>query len=392
MSNILWFNEVSMKDVDQVGGKGASLGEMVQNNFPVPNGFVVTSKAYFDFLDEAGIKQKVVLTIDNIDVENTQELETKSKEIRELILKSQMPLEIKSEIVNSYEKLNTKENNGSSTLVAVRSSATAEDLPEASFAGQQETYLNVLGNEDLLLSVRKCWASLFTARAVYYRKKQGFGTKKVGLCVVVQKMIQSDVSGIMFTADPVGDETKIVVEAGFGLGETVVSGSITPDNYIIDKDSFKIISKKINKQEFMLVKENGVNVEIKLGENKASMQKFSDEKIIELSKIGKTIEDHYAKPMDIEWGMENNILYIVQARPITTLGKKTSTKEDVKQVEKSFSGKEILLNGLPASPGIISGIAKIVPNIDDIVKVNSGDILVTKMTSPSWVPVMKKAA
>jgi pyruvate, water dikinase len=280
------------------------------------------------------------------------------------------------------------ENNGSSTLVAVRSSATAEDLPEASFAGQQETFLNVIGNEELLISVRKCWASLFTSRAVYYRKKQGFETEKVGLCAVVQKMVQSEVSGIMFTADPVGDESKLIIEAGFGLGETIVSGSVTPDNYIVDKELMQIIIKKINRQEFMLVKENGKNVEIKLGENKSRLQKLEDTKTIELAKIGKRIEDHYKKPMDIEWGLENNILYIVQARPITTLGK--AVKESDKEID--FSDKKVLLDGLPASPGIISGIAKIVPSIDDIVRVNAGDILVTKMTSPSWVPVMKKAA
>ena len=260
----------------------------------------------------------------------------------------------------------------------------------ASFAGQQETYLNILGNTDVIRSVQDCWASLFTARAVYYRKKQGFDTKSVGLCAVVQKMVQSDVSGIMFTADPTGDETKIIIEAGFGLGETVVSGSITPDNYVIDKESEKLDKKKINHQEFMLVRENGKNTEIKLGDNKATMQKMTDEKVIELALIGKRIEKHYKRPMDIEWAMEKDRLYIVQARPITTLesGKKAEEKSkgEINATEKP------ILEGLPASPGIITGIVKVVPNIDDIIKVNSGDLLVTKMTSPSWVPVMKKAS
>ncbi|MFA5763400.1 MAG: phosphoenolpyruvate synthase [archaeon] len=398
MTNILWFNQVTMKNVEQVGGKGASLGEMVQNNFPVPNGFVVTSEAYFNFVKETNIQPTIIEHIDSIDVENTDQLERKSKEVRELIKQTPMPLDIKSEILSNYDLLNIQENNSANTLVAVRSSATAEDLPDASFAGQQETYLNVFGKTELLKAVQDCWASLFTARAVYYRKKQGFATEKVGLCAVIQKMVQSNVSGIMFTADPTGDLNKIIIEAGFGLGETVVSGSITPDNYIIDKKNMQQIEKKkINRQEFMLTREQGQNLEIKLGEGKSQMQKLDDAKIIELAEIGNRIEQHYDKPMDIEWAMEGSRLYIVQARPITTLNldkENVAGKEDalaeVKQLEQE--GTSVLLEGLPASPGIISGKVKIAQSIDDIVKVNKGDILVTKMTSPSWVPVMKKAS
>ncbi len=400
MVNILWFNQVTMDNVAQVGGKGASLGEMVQNNFPVPNGFVVTSEAYFNFVKSTGIQQQIIQKIDAINVESTAVLENVAKEVRLLIRKTPMPYEVKLEIITNYQKLNQKENDGAATLVAVRSSATAEDLPDASFAGQQETYLNIMGNEELLQAVQKCWASLFTARAVYYRKKQGFNTEGVGLCAVIQKMVQSDVSGVMFTADPNGDESKIIIEAGFGLGETVVSGSITPDNYVVNKETLALEAKKVNHQTFMLVRDSGKNTEINLGESKATMQKLEDDKIIALAEIGKRIEDHYAKPMDVEWAMEKNELYIVQARPITTLKAKEVSEEEAKEEEeekeqlqeKQDSGEQALLTGLSASPGIITGIVKVVPSIDDIVKVNSGDILVTKMTSPSWVPVMKKAA
>ena len=389
-----------MDNVAQVGGKGASLGEMVQNNFPVPNGFVVTSEAYFNFVKSTGIQQQIIQKIDAINVESTAVLENVAKEVRLLIRKTPMPYEVKLEIITNYQKLNQKENDGAATLVAVRSSATAEDLPDASFAGQQETYLNIMGNEELLQAVQKCWASLFTARAVYYRKKQGFNTEGVGLCAVIQKMVQSDVSGVMFTADPNGDESKIIIEAGFGLGETVVSGSITPDNYVVNKETLALEAKKVNHQTFMLVRDSGKNTEINLGESKATMQKLEDDKIIALAEIGKRIEDHYAKPMDVEWAMEKNELYIVQARPITTLKAKEVSEEEAKEEEeekeqlqeKQDSGEQALLTGLSASPGIITGIVKVVPSIDDIVKVNSGDILVTKMTSPSWVPVMKKAA
>ena len=398
MTNILWFNEVTMSDVNQVGGKGASLGEMVQNNFPVPNGFVVTSEAYFNFVKSTGIQKTILAKIDALNVEQTAILENVTKEIRILIRKTPMPQDIKQEILESYDKLNEIENNKASTYVAVRSSATAEDLPEASFAGQQDTYLNIIGKDSLIDAVRKCWASLFTARAVYYRKKQGFATEKVGLCAVVQKMVNSEISGIMFTADPTGNLEEIVIEAGFGLGETIVSGSVTPDNYIIKKSNFELKNKKINFQDFMLIRESGKNVEIKLGETKATLQKLRDEKIIELAKIGYEIEKHYKKPMDIEWAVENDKIYIVQARPITTLAigtkeiskEQQNEKDQIKKIESE--GKKAILEGLAGSPGIVTGIVKIVPTIDDIVKVNTGDILVTTMTSPSWVPVMKKAS
>lgn len=387
MVNILWFKELDMSNIPEAGGKGASLGEMTKNGFPVPNGFVVTSEAYFNFIEEKGIKNQIVETIDAIDVENTEQLERVSEKIRELIEKTTMPNDIKEEIVLNYWKLNESEKE-EGALVAVRSSATAEDLPEASFAGQQETYLNIQGSDEVVNAVQRCWASLFTARAVYYRKKQGFDTEKVGLCAVVQKMVNSEVSGIMFTADPTGDLEKIIIEAGYGLGETIVSGSITPDNYVVSKKEMKLESKKINKQEWMLVKEGKENARVNLGEGKARSQKLIDQKVLELATIGQKIEDHYKKPMDIEWAMENEILYIVQARPITTLGldKKNEGHENLEVKE------EPILIGLPASPGIITGIVKVVPEIKDISKVTTGDILVTKMTSPSWVPVMKKAS
>jgi pyruvate, water dikinase len=381
MKNILWFKEINMQNVAEAGGKGASLGEMEQKGFPVPTGFVVTSEAYFNFMKETKIQDKIVKMIDSIDVENTQQLEETTARVRRIIENTPIIPKIKAEITNNYKLLSINDD----ALVAVRSSATAEDLPEASFAGQQETYLNIQGSEEVAVAVQRCWASLFTARAVYYRKKQGFETGKVGLCAVVQKMVESEVSGIMFTADPTGDENKIIIEAGFGLGETIVSGSVTPDNYVVDKTTMQLTSKKILKQEWMLVKEGKNNIKVNLGRGKADVQKMSDEKIVELAKIGKEIEEHYKKPMDIEWAMENNVLYIVQARPITTL--KTKTKG-----EEIITDATPLLEGLPAAPGVITGIVRIVPEIDDIQRVEKGDILVTKMTSPSWVPVMKKAS
>lgn len=386
MKNVLWFREISMADVPSVGGKGASLGEMENNGFPVPTGFVVTSAAYFAFLEEMKIRDKIVATINAIDVENTEQLERVSADIRKLIETTRVPAWLIAEITNNYQKLCEKGLFGAKpALVAVRSSATAEDLPEASFAGQQETYLNIQGKEEVVRAVQRCWASLFTARAVYYRKKQGFETEKVGLCAVVQKMVESEISGIMFTADPTGDTEKIIIEAGFGLGETIVSGSVTPDNYVVAKSDMQIKQKKINKQDFMLIKEGKENVKVTLGAGKATVQKLNDDKIVELAQIGKKIEEHYKKPMDIEWALEEGKLYIVQARPITTLNKKVEGSAIV-------TSEKPLIEGLAAAPGVVSGIVKVVPEIEDIEKVTQGDILVTKMTSPSWVPVMKKAS
>lgn len=396
MANIAWFREVKRKHIPLVGGKGANLGEMVNANFPVPPGFIVTSKAYFDFLEETGIKEEVISKIDSINVNNTAQLKKVSAEVRELIKKTPMKKELKNEILIAYSKLGETSlawlTSSEQQYVAVRSSATAEDLPEASFAGQQETYLNVIGKNSLIQAVKNCWASLFTARAVYYRKNKGFNTKKVGIAVIVQKMVDSKQSGVMFTADPTGDTSKIIIEAVFGLGEAIVSGSITPDTYVVDKGKMKILKKKIQKQEWMLVKKGKKSQKVKLSKKKGKKQKISDKKIIELAKIGRQIEEHYNAPQDIEWGIEERKPLILQSRAITTLSLKDKMEKEWEQRKKVEESKaKILVDGLAASPGIVNGKVKVVPSTKEIEKVEKGDILVTEMTNPDWVPVMKKA-
>lgn len=261
----------------------------------------------------------------------------------------------------------------------------------ASFAGQQETFLNVKGRESLVKAVQRCWASLFTARAVYYRKKNNFSTEEVGIAVVVQKMVESQTSGVMFTAEPTGDETKIVIEAGFGLGEAIVSGSVTPDTYTVDKGSFKILEKKIHEQAFRIVKKGKENVREKMSAAIARKQKIDDKTIVQLAKLGKQIERHYKSPQDVEWAIENKELFIVQSRPITTLGlkEKGASSEERKKKLEALKDK-VILDGLAASPGIAAGKVKVVRNVAQIKKVEKGDILVTPMTSPDWVPTMKK--
>ena len=395
--NILWFRNIRKKDIPRVGGKGANLGEMTAANFPVPPGFCVTAQAYFAYLDESKIKRKIIKAIDAIDVENSDQLHKVTAEIRELIKNTPMSGDLADEIKIAYCKLGEKKlawlTSSEECFVAVRSSATAEDLPEASFAGQQETYLNIKGREALVRAVQNCWASLFTARAVYYRKKQGFETEQVGISVVVQKMVNSLVAGVMFTASPTGDESEIIIEAAFGLGESVVSGSVTPDTYTVDKGSMKLLDKRIAPQEFRIVRRGKENVKETLSTATAKKQKLPDKEIIDLAKIGKQIEAHYKAPQDIEWAVEGKEMFIVQSRAITTLGlkEKDGAKKARKEQVKKFEDK-IILRGLPASPGLVTGKARVIPSIEEISKAQQGDIIVTKMTSPDWVPTMKKAS
>jgi len=397
MQHVVWFREVHAKDVALVGGKGANLGELSNANFPVPSGFIITSLAYFDFIEKSGLKKAILEKIDKLDVDNTEELKRVSAEIRSMIKKAQMDPELKREIISAYSKLGEQRiawlTSSEQAYVAVRSSATAEDLPEASFAGQQETYLNVHGCAELLTAVKNCWASLFTARAIFYRKKKNFSTEKVGIAVIVQNMVNSEKSGVMFTADPTGDTSKIVIEACFGLGEAIVSGSITPDTYIVDKKTLKIIDKKIRYQKWMLKKDADKTTKIKLTQQKGAKQKISDDKITEIAKIGKQIEEHYKAPQDIEWAIEGSEIKILQSRAITTLSLKDKMEKEMqRRAEVERVENEIIVDGLAASPGIVTGNVVVVPTIGDIGKVKEGSILVTKMTNPDWVPIMKKCA
>src|SRR3989344_367227 len=398
---ILWFSDINMESLPQVGGKAASLGEMFNMKLPIPNGFCITAEGYQYFLDETNIKNKIAKLLENLDVENTDVLEETAKKIQELIVKQEIPIRIKNSILESYELMNVSpdllDTNGTALsfikagrdlpYVAVRSSATAEDLPQASFAGQQETFLNVKGNKNLLESIKKCWASLFTARAIYYRTKNNFDHMKVYLCVIVHKMINGDVSGVMFTANPTNnDESEIMIEASYGVGETIVSGSVNPDNYMVDKSSLEIKSIKVHKKDFMITRDDnsGSNKKVKLDDEKANSQCLNERRIRELAEYGKKIESHYRKPMDIEWGIERNKLYILQARPITTLKKEHKKTDELKG--------EVILEGLNASPGIASGVVRLVKDISEITKIQEGDILVTRMTDPDYVVAMKKAS
>jgi len=381
---IVWFNEVTKKDIPLVGGKGANLGEMTNTNIPVPPGFIVTANAYYDFLQKSKITDKIRNLLKPLDYNDSKQLQRVAEEIKQVILNAQMPPELAEEIKQAYIKMGRG-------LVAVRSSATAEDLPEASFAGQQSTFLNVQGEKEVITAVQECWASLFKPRAIFYRYQQGFDHFKVGVAVPIQKMVQSQASGVMFTIEPMtSDRSKIIIEAVYGLGEALVSGEVIPDLYIIDKEGLKISNKKIGTQEWQLIRnlaagDGETNIKVMLQPSRQTQQKLADEDIISLAKLGKYIEDLYQFPQDIEWAQEDKEIFIVQTRPVTTI-KAEAVAEVIPEIKAA-----VLLSGVPASPGMASGPVKIVYDASEIDKVESGDILVSEMTTPDFVPAMKRA-
>lgn len=379
---IVWFNEVTKKDVPTVGGKGANLGEMTKAKMPVPPGFIVTADAYFDFLKKSKLTDKIRKLLKPLDPNNSKQLQQTADQIKQLVSNTPMPPETARAIAQAYTKMG-------GGLVAVRSSATAEDLPEASFAGQQRTFLNVEGEKAVIAAVLGCWASLFEPRAIFYRHQQGFNHFKLGIAVPVQKMVQSQASGVMFTIEPVtSDSNTIIIEAVYGLGEAIVSGEVTPDLYIIDKKGTKIVSKKPARQEHQLVRnpnatDQETNIWAEIPEAEQTQQKITDEEIIRIAKLGKQLEDWYKFPQDIEWAKDGKEIFIVQTRPVTTIKENAEDEAEIKA--------PVLLTGDKASPGIASGPVKIIKEVSQIDRVHDGDILVAEMTTPDFVPAMKRA-
>ncbi|MFH1107037.1 MAG: phosphoenolpyruvate synthase [Candidatus Micrarchaeota archaeon] len=433
MKHVYWFKELDRSSLAIAGGKGANLGEMFNHGLPVPEGFIVSADSYFSFIRGCGLDNVIKELTAGLDSEDTGKLEQISVRLKQAIVAQRVPDDIRAEIVSGYNRLCGSTSfipaQGEEVFVAVRSSATAEDLPEASFAGQQATFLNVKGADNLVQAVKACWASLFEARAIYYRAQQHFDNLRVGIAVVVQRMVQSDKSGVMFSVDPVGmNEDQLVIEAGFGLGEAVVSGAITPDLYVVDKPSMKIIEKQVNRQDMMIVRSSAGNQEVRVPDELQEVQKLSEDEILQLAAYGVKIEQHYSFPQDMEWAIEGKRVYIVQSRAITTLKRKqaaggikdqrTDNVEEVKEVavegenkepavegpkkplaDDPFEVKETpleqakeILHGIRASPGIAWGPVKVMKDMSEITKVYAGDILVTRMTTPDFVPAMKKAS
>jgi len=394
---IKWLSDLSKNDIALAGGKGANLGEMYNSKMPVPPAFIVTTDAFFYFIDETGIRDKIRESLNRIDVNNIDDLSKKASEIRDLIVNSEIPKNLKEEILESYENFNIDlkdiqnspgalailKSSREPIFVSVRSSATAEDLDNASFAGQQDSFINIKGNSELIEKIKMCFASIFTARSLYYRKKKGF-EDFVGIAVVVQKMINSDKSGVMFSKNPVKNNDEILIEAVFGQGEGIVSGKIKPDQYIVTRE-LEIINEKIADKKLAIVRtSSGQTKTIQLTPEKSVQRVLKTYEIKQLSEYAVSLENHYKKPQDIEFAIEGESIYILQTRPITTLKEKNVEQEELEG--------HILTEGLAASPGIASGIVKIIKSTEDLGKIREGDILVTTMTNPDMVMTMQKAS
>ena len=417
---VLWLEEIGADDLESVGGKGASLGELTSAGLPVPPAFVVTAGTYRSFIEDAGIDEELFEAVD-VDSDDSAALARAESRAKELILGTEFPDELREEILSAYHDLGHE-------FVAVRSSATAEDLPGASFAGQQETFLNV-DETDLLDRVRRCWASLFTQRAIYYRNEQGFDHAVVDIAVVVQAMVDAEESGVMFTSHPSTGDPEVIIEAAWGLGEAVVSGSVSPDNYVIDRETGAVETATVADKKVMCVREEdtGETIECDVPDDRRTERVLDAEELAELVALGEQVETHYETPQDVEWARVDGDVYMLQSRPITTISGSIGAKEDANS-GSAFAGEDtgvsveadgkvdsdptteeatsatdgsgavettskddVLLSGLGASPGIASGAVRIVNTLDELDKVGEGDLIVTEMTTPDMVPAMKRA-
>lgn len=383
---VRWFNELSKEDVPLAGGKGANLGELVRAGAPVPPGFVITARAFDRFLEQTDLRSQILDRIGKLDVDDAQDLRTTAEELKAMVMAKEMLPAIRDAVRESYSRL-AEEIGEQDPFVAVRSSATAEDTAETSFAGMNETFLNVKGADQLIESVKKCWASLYGARVLFYRRKQNIPEERMSIAVAVQVMVEADKAGVMFTVNPAtGDPDTIVIESSFGLGDTVVSGSVSPDRYEVDKDTLEVTKEAVAIKDFMDIRgpEGGV-IRKDLSHDKARASSLSREDVRELAQLGREIHEHYNQPQDIEWAIDDSRVYIVQTRPVTGLGRRA--------VEAAVPEKrEELIRGLGASPGAASGTARVLSSLEESDEFQKGDILVTRMTAPDWVPLMRLAA
>lgn len=391
---VLWFDELRRADVGLVGGKSSSLGELTSSvDVPVPYGYATTANAYRYFMEKTGQNKKIHKMLQELqDVEDSVELHEVCTKIRESICSATMPEDLAEQIGKAYEELAEKVGE-KNPFVAVRSSATAEDLPDASFAGQQDTYLNVTGRDMVIRKVKECYASTFTDRAVYYRAKKNFDHENVSLSAAVQMMADAKAAGVMFTVNlATGADDSIMIEGSWGLGEYIVQGTVTPDNFVVDKDSLTITSRRINEKSIELIRKEGGDVEErKVEPERAKAQVISDEQIAQLADYAKRIEKHYGCYMDMEWAVDHkDRLWILQARPETVWSKKNKEKKSEEETVMT-TDHNVLVKGLPASPGMAAGKCHVITDPKDIDTFKEGEVLVTTMTSPDWVPAMKKA-
>ncbi len=400
--NIAWFKNLTIKDIPLVGGKNASLGEMysklTSKGLPVPNGFALTAEVYWRFLKENKIDKKIKEVLKDLDVKNVHALSVAGLKVRKIVLSADFPKDIADDIKKAYKEL-SKECKKSNVDVAVRSSATAEDLPDASFAGQQETYLNVKGDKDLMLACKKCIASLFTDRAISYREAKGFDHLTVALSVGVQEMVRSDLgaSGVMFTLDTEsGFRGVVLINGSYGLGEYVVKGQVTPDQFYVFKDGIKkgfksIISRRLGSKEVKLIYGKTGTKQEKVKTSDQKLYCLTDDEVIQLSKWGVQIEEHYGRPMDIEWAKDGQTgkLFIVQARSETVKSQSKITAIETYNLQRK---SEVLVQGVSVGQKIGQGKAHIITSPKQMKDFKAGEVLVTRITDPDWEPVMRIAS
>jgi len=408
MKNILWFDEITIEDVPKVGGKNASLGEMTKAVVPqgvnVPYGFATTAEAYFYFLETTGLDKKIEEILKGLEVQNLKDLAVRGKQVREMIVATPFPQDFANDVVAAYKKLSERYGLPE-TDVAVRSSATAEDLPGASFAGQQETYLNIVGPENVLLALKKCFASLFTDRAIVYRQQMGFSHTKVGLSAGIQKMVRSDLgaSGVMFSCDTEsGFGDVVLINASYGLGENVVQGTVEPDQYYVFETTLKkgfkpIIEKKVGSKLVKMIYTNNPKTPVKnINTTKKERENFvlTNEEILTYAKWSGIIEEHYGKSMDMEWAKDgrDGKLFIVQARPETVTSRKNLKVLENYVLKIENLKLKIVAAGMSVGSKIGSGKVNKILSVKDIEKFKKGEVLVTKATDPDWVPAMKLAS
>lgn len=402
---VLWYQELGMEDVSKVGGKNASLGEMISNlanaGVQVPGGFATTSYAFNQFLEQSGVNQKIYDILDTLDVDDVNALAKVGAQIRQWVVETPFQPELEQAIRTAYEKLSAETTDAS---FAVRSSATAEDMPDASFAGQQETFLNVKGFDAVLVAIKHVFASLFNDRAISYRVHQGYDHRGVALSAGVQRMVRSDkaASGVMFTIDTEsGNDDVVFVTSAYGLGEMVVQGAVNPDEFYVHKPTLvaghqAVVRRNIGSKLIQMVysddKSHGKQVKIEdVVQQKRRQFSITDEEVMSLAKQALIIEKHYGRPMDIEWAKDGNDgkLYIVQARPETV-----RSREDVQTIERYHlkSRGEVICEGRAIGHKVGAGVAKVLHSLDEMDKIQPGDVLVTDMTDPDWEPIMKRAS
>ena len=379
---VLPLEEIGRDDVALAGGKGANLGELIKAGMPVPPGFVITAPAYLWALDQAGVRERLR---DQSAAAGGADTGIAAGELRALVRRVPVPDELQSAILAAYGRM------GTDVSVAVRSSATSEDSKDTSFAGMNSTFTNVVGDFELIDAVQMCWASLFGDRVVSYRVSQGIEDEPA-LAVVVQQMVDSERSGVMFTADPsTADVSKVVIEAAFGLGEVVVGGAVEPDTYVVDKEGPRLRSVRVGNKEVAIVRgPDGKDARLELSPEQASRRVLTDEEVIELARTGLRIHEHYGLPQDVEWAVAAGRWYVLQSRPITTLSHAAAA--DAPDTPALSGDAPVLLKGQSASPGIVAGVVRILASPKQGADLVAGEILVASMTSPDWVPTIKRAA